>query len=99
MRLIRNVVNAGHKEGIWVGLCGEMAGDPVIAVVLLGLGVDELSMGAVAIPEVKRAIRSIRLSDAKRLLEEILTRDTSDEIKKLAYERVGRLIRRPAPRV
>ena len=89
LRLIRDTIIAAHKNNIWVGLCGEMAADPMTAVILLGLGIDELSMGPIAIPEVKRVIRSVRLADAKRLTEEILQMGTAAEIKRLvaAYAR------------
>jgi len=72
LRLIKNTVDAGHAEGRWVGICGEMAGDPSMTVTLLALGVDELSMSPVAAPEVKQVIRSIRYEEIKDLGEEIL---------------------------
>lgn len=72
LRLIKNTVDAGHAEGRWVGICGEMAGDPSMTVTLLALGVDELSMSPVAVPEVKQVIRSICYEEIKNLGEEIL---------------------------
>ncbi len=72
LRLIKNTVDAGHAEGRWVGICGEMAGDPSMTITLLALGVDELSMSPVAAPEVKQVIRSIRYEEIKNLGEEIL---------------------------
>jgi phosphoenolpyruvate-protein kinase (PTS system EI component) len=57
--LIARVVGAAHANGAWVGLCGEAAGDPTVAAALVGLGVDELSMTRVAIPEVKDALRRL----------------------------------------
>jgi len=81
LRLIRDTIKAAHDHDVWVGLCGEMAADPITAVILFGLGIDELSMGPVAIPEVKRVIRNIRLADAKRLADEILQMTTAKEIK------------------
>lgn len=89
LRLIRDTIHAAHRHNVWVGLCGEMASDPISAVILLGLGIDELSMGPVAIPEVKRVIRNIRLADAKRLSDEILQMGASSEIKRYvsAYAR------------
>jgi phosphoenolpyruvate-protein phosphotransferase (PTS system enzyme I) len=57
--LIRHVVEAGHANDAWVGVCGEAAGDPTVAGALVGLGVDELSMTKVAIPEVKDALRRL----------------------------------------
>jgi phosphoenolpyruvate-protein phosphotransferase (PTS system enzyme I) len=61
--LIGRVVGAAHANGAWVGVCGEAAGDPTIAAALVGLGVDELSMTSIAIPEVKDALR--RLTDGE----------------------------------
>jgi phosphotransferase system enzyme I (PtsI) len=85
LRLIKSVVDAGHAERIWVGVCGEMAADPVIATILLGLGVDELSMGPVSIPEVKKVIRSIRMDDARRLASVILSQENIADIKKIVH--------------
>ncbi|MDP6685820.1 MAG: phosphoenolpyruvate--protein phosphotransferase, partial [Candidatus Omnitrophota bacterium] len=56
LRLIKNIIDSGHKAKIWVGMCGEMAGEPGLALILLGLGLDELSMSPVAIPEMKYLI-------------------------------------------
>jgi len=80
LRLIRMVVEAGHKEGIWVGMCGEMAGEPHFAFLLLGLGLDEFSMSAVSIPRTKKLIRSVTLEDAKRLAEELFDYPTGKEV-------------------
>lgn len=81
LRLIRTTINAGHREDIWVGLCGEMASDPITAIILLGLGIDELSMSSAAILNVKKVIRSIRLSDARKLADELLQRSCVKDIK------------------
>ena len=80
LRLIKNTVDAGHAEGRWVGMCGEMAGDPSKTVILLALGVDELSMSPAAVPEVKQVIRSIRYEEVKELGDEILRFSTVDEV-------------------
>jgi phosphotransferase system enzyme I (PtsI) len=93
LRLIREIVDAAHRHGIWVSLCGEMAGDPGIATILLGLGIDELSMGAVAIPEVKKTIRSIRLADAKELIHQIMTQSSMQDVRELVNQRVHEMSR------
>ncbi|MEN6624863.1 MAG: phosphoenolpyruvate--protein phosphotransferase [Candidatus Sumerlaeia bacterium] len=80
LRLIRTTIDAAHREGIWVGLCGEVAANPLCALLLVGLGINELSMGALAIPEIKRLIRGIRLADARRITEEIYSLRTSSDI-------------------
>lgn len=68
LRLIRMVVENGHKAGIPVGMCGEMAGDPLATVILLGLGLDELSMSAFGIPEIKRIIRSTTILESEEFI-------------------------------
>lgn len=79
LRLIRDIVNQGHKEGTWVGVCGEMASDPLYTLLLAGLGLDELSMVPTAAPAVKQIIREVRMSDARRLAERLLLLDSPDE--------------------
>lgn len=86
LRLIKNVIEAAHEGGISVAMCGEMAGDPDAAVVLLGLGLDEYSMGAVGIPEVKRIIRSVSLSEAEEIVGTILDMRSADEIDRYVRE-------------
>ncbi len=72
LRLIKQTVDIGHQNNIWVGLCGEMARDPFVIPFLVGVGLDELSMTPANIPEVKKIIRSIRYNSAKRLLDDLL---------------------------
>ncbi|MCI1114061.1 PTS fructose transporter subunit IIA, partial [Stenotrophomonas maltophilia] len=67
LRLISQVIDASHRAGIWTGLCGEMAGDPLAAELLLGLGLDEFSGAASVMPKVKQRIRSTTREQAKRL--------------------------------
>ncbi len=59
LRLIKNIIDAGHKAKIWVGMCGEMAGEPGFGLILLGLGLDEFSMSPAAVPEIKYIIRYV----------------------------------------
>ncbi len=73
LRLIKNIIDAGHAVGKWVGMCGEMAGSPEFTSILIGMGLDEFSVAAIAIPKVKDTIRSLRLSEAKELVKEVLT--------------------------
>lgn len=80
LRLIKNTVDAGHAEGRWVGICGEMAGDPSKTALLVGLGLDELSMSPVAVPEVKKVIRSLRFEQIKDLGDEIARFSTVEEV-------------------
>ncbi|HWQ78081.1 MAG TPA: phosphoenolpyruvate--protein phosphotransferase [Anaerovoracaceae bacterium] len=81
LRLIKHVVDASHRAGIWTGMCGEMAGDIAAAPILLGLGLDELSMSAISIPRVKKVIRSTNYRDAAKLAEAALNLEEPDEIR------------------
>ena len=74
LRLIAAAVEAARAHGRWVGVCGELAGEPEAAVVLAGLGVRELSMAAGRIPEVKEALRAVTAADARRAAEQALGR-------------------------
>jgi phosphoenolpyruvate-protein phosphotransferase len=67
LRLIRQVIEAGHAHGKWVGMCGELAGNPLAVPVLLGLGLDEFSMTASAIPAAKALIRTLSVPQAQQL--------------------------------
>jgi multiphosphoryl transfer protein len=72
LRQIRLVVEAAHAAGIWVGLCGELGGNELATPLLIGLGLDELSMNAPAIPAVKQAIRQISLAEAQQIAAEVV---------------------------
>ena len=92
LRSIRHTVEQGKRASRWVGVCGEMAGDPHNAVLLLGLGVDELSMSSFDLPRVKAAVRSVSLVDARRLAEEALALPSAAAVKELLRARLdGRL--------
>jgi len=80
LRLIRRIVEAGHDAGITVSMCGEMAGEPLFSYVLLGLGLDELSMNATAIPRVKRILRKSVAFEAKEFAGSLLLHSTAGEI-------------------
>jgi phosphotransferase system enzyme I (PtsI) len=80
IRLIRMTVEAAHAHGLWVGVCGEMAGDIVLTPLLLGLGVDELSAGAGLVPRVKRAVQALDNTACQQLLEDIKQLDCAADI-------------------
>jgi phosphotransferase system enzyme I (PtsI) len=80
LRTVRYVVDAGHAAGVRVGMCGEMAGEPLFALVLCGLGLDELSMNSTSLPVVKSVIRQSSLGEAKRLATEVLEMATTEDI-------------------
>jgi phosphotransferase system enzyme I (PtsI) len=70
------IVEKGHDAGIPVAMCGEMAGDPLSTVLLLGMGLDELSMSPQSLLEIKNIIRSITLAEAKELVEKVMKMDS-----------------------
>jgi len=86
LRLIGEVARAGASAGIPVTVCGEMAGEPAIAPVLLGLGIRELSMSAVSVPEVKATIRATTISEAEALVQKVIKLPTSAEIRAAVSE-------------
>ena len=92
LRLIKNVVNAAHEGNIWVGMCGEMAGEVAFAPLLVGMGLDEFSAPAVSIPQIKKIIRSIRYEDAKRLAEKALSLSTGKEVEILLAENLREIL-------
>lgn len=81
VRLIGNVAKAAQEHGKWVGMCGEMAGDPLATPLLVGLGLTELSMSARCVPMVKNLVRQLSLEQAKEWANQILTLRTTAEIK------------------
>ena len=82
LRLIKRTIESANKEGKWAGMCGEMASDPNAAILLMAMGIKELSMSAPSIPKVKERIRNITLSDAKKILDKVMEMEDGDEIKK-----------------
>jgi len=92
IRMIKHVVDVAKDKGIKVFMCGEMAGDPAFIPILLGLGLDELSMNPQSIPAVKGMIRSLKLKDARSFLQEVLKQATAAEVEKLVQDTYGRLL-------
>ena len=80
LRMIKNIIEAAHHAGIWVGMCGEMAGEPALALILLGLGLDEFSLPPSAIPEIKYIIRSVTLKQAQEITRQALSLSSGREI-------------------
>jgi phosphoenolpyruvate-protein phosphotransferase len=78
---IDRVVTAAHRSGKWVGVCGEMGGDPEAIPLLLGLGLDELSMSPSLVPHAKQIIRSWALNDARKLARKALKLDSANEVR------------------
>jgi phosphotransferase system enzyme I (PtsI) len=90
------VTDAAHANHIWVGVCGEMAGDVALVPLLLGFGVDELSAAATLVPRVKRAVQSVTIPECRELVEETLKLNSASEILErclqLADNRYGDLL-------
>lgn len=80
VRLLKMVADAAHARDIWVGVCGEMAGDLAVVPLLIGFGIDELSVSASLVPRVKRAVQSLAVSECQALVEEVLRLDTASAI-------------------
>jgi len=86
LRMVRDVVRVAHQAGIWVGLCGELAGDPLATPVLVGLGIDELSMNPHAIPAVKQAVRELTLELAQEIAADVLEAENATEARSRVRE-------------
>jgi phosphotransferase system enzyme I (PtsI) len=80
VRLIKWTADAAHRAGIWCGLCGEMASEPALTPLLLGLGVDELSTAPPLVPQVKFLIRNLKMADALALADFALNCESGKEI-------------------
>lgn len=83
LRLIQQVISAGHKYGKFVGMCGEMAGEPLAAPLLVALGLDEFSMSASSIPQVKAVIRSLDTNRCKELWKQAQSFTDGSQIRQL----------------
>ncbi len=83
LRIIHQTVQAGHQAGIWVGLCGELAADPIAAPILLGLGLDEVSLNPQAIPALKQAIAEATVAEAEAITKAALNLDSAARVRAL----------------
>ncbi|NBI05862.1 phosphoenolpyruvate--protein phosphotransferase [Senegalia massiliensis] len=86
LKLIKMTIDNGHKEGIWVGMCGEMAGDQKLIPILLGMGLDEFSMSPISILPARRLIRSLKYEDAKRIADKVVTMGKAEDIENYMSE-------------
>jgi phosphotransferase system enzyme I (PtsI) len=92
LRLIRTVLEAGGRQGIDVNVCGEMSGEPVYTLLLLGMGLRQFSVTPHNIPDVKRVIRATTLADAKRVATEALQFETARDVTNYLREQTRRLL-------
>lgn len=88
LRLIRFVIETGQKKGKEVTVCGEMAADPLSAIVLLGFGLKKFSMNPIFIPRVKKALRSVEYKTAKKIVQKAMSLKTAQEIEEYIIERI-----------
>ncbi|MFH1577506.1 MAG: phosphoenolpyruvate--protein phosphotransferase, partial [Candidatus Omnitrophota bacterium] len=80
LRMIKGVIEAGQFRNITVGMCGEMSGDPVMVLILLGMGLNQFSMPSSAIPQIKYIIRSVTIEEARKIAQEALTLSTGKAV-------------------
>jgi phosphocarrier protein FPr len=88
LRMVDQTARAARKAGIWVGICGELAGNPLAAPVLIGLGLDELSMSAPNIPGVKTAIRHCTVHQAEKMAQTVLNFETAQQVETYLKKRL-----------
>ena len=81
LRLVKNVIDAAHNEGKWVGMCGEMAGDEIAIPILIGLGLDEFSMSATSILPARSQILKLNKEELKEAAKQVLAMGTAEEVK------------------
>ena len=86
LRLIKMVIDNAHKEGKWVGMCGESAGDQRMIPILLGFGLDEFSMSPISILPARKLITSLSYADMQKFADEVLAMGTAKEIKEYVYK-------------
>lgn len=92
LRMLKMIVSAALKEQIEISVCGEMAGDPLCILILLGFGITELSMNALSIPKVKEIVRSVEYDTSRSLLERILELDSAEEIEKFVRKELAKIL-------
>ena len=93
LRLVKMIVDAGHAANLWVGMCGEMAGEPAMTLLLLGLGLDEFSTSPVNIPKVKQVVRSVSMPQVRQLAQQALALNTAKEVEEFATAQMLALVK------
>ncbi len=89
LRLIKMVIDGAHKAKKWVGMCGEMAGDPISVPILLGLGLDEFSMSAGSVLSTRKLIRSLNFADMQILALHALNQESQEDVRALVTKKLG----------
>jgi phosphotransferase system enzyme I (PtsI) len=93
LRLVKSAIENAHKANKWIGMCGEMAGDPLCVPILIGLGLDELSVAAFSIPKVKKIVRSVSCAEAKKIARKALGLNTANEVRNFAKDILSELLK------
>ncbi len=93
LRLVKNIIDAAHNAKIKVAMCGEMAGDPSLALILLGLGLDEFSMPPQIIPELKYIIRAVGFKGAQSFAIEAMKLSTGTQVEEFAQNKLAEILR------
>ncbi len=93
LRMIKNIIDAGHTAGIWVGMCGEMASEPAFALLLLGLNLDEFSVPVTNILNVKQVIRSVTSKQAHKIAQEAMMLSTGKEVELFSQKKLRELLK------
>jgi len=89
LRLLRHIVDASRKHEVPLSICGEMAGEPLYTIPLLGLGFRNFSMGTAFMHQIKRIIRSVKIHECEELVDEMMKRDVTGEIEKVLLDYLG----------
>jgi phosphotransferase system enzyme I (PtsI) len=92
LRMIRNIIEAAHSNDIWVGMCGEMAGELHMVLILLGLGLDEFSMPPQVIPEVKYLIRCVTFRQTQAIAHQALRLSTGKEVEEFSQAKLREIL-------
>lgn len=92
LRLINKIIDDGHRNNIWVGMCGEMSGDPMFALILLGMGLDEFSMPSKNILQIKHLVRSVTTEQAKAVATAALSFSTAKEVEEYSSNKLRELV-------
>ncbi len=92
LRLIKTIIENAHAQGIWVGMCGEMAGELPLVILLLGLGLDEFSAPAISVPKIKYVIRNISFKEAQEVAERALKLGSADEVEDFLRAKVEKIL-------
>lgn len=93
LRLIKNVIEIAHKNNVWVGMCGEMSGEPLFAFLLLGMELDSFSMSPPQIPKIKELINNVSFKEAKEAVSRTLKLSTAKEVEKYLQSELKRILK------